>query len=72
MAKAGVEKARTVMIGDTVHDMHMARAAGVKAIGVAWGYHELTELTAAGADIVVESFDQLERAIDELVGSIHA
>ena len=27
------------MIGDTTYDIEMARAAGVGAIGVAWGYH---------------------------------
>ena len=27
------------MIGDTSYDMEMARAAGVAAIGVNWGYH---------------------------------
>jgi phosphoglycolate phosphatase len=68
MEKAGVERSRTLMIGDTVHDMRMAKAAGVRAIGVAWGYHEVTELVAAGADIVVESFAELESAIDELAG----
>jgi phosphoglycolate phosphatase len=72
MAKAGVGRSRTVMIGDTVHDMRMARAAGVGAIGVAWGYHEVTELVAAGADVVVESFAELESAIDELLGAADA
>jgi len=68
MAKAGAAAAETVMIGDTVHDMRMARAAGVKAIGVAWGYHASVELEGAGADIIVERFDHLEAAIDRLLG----
>ena len=55
------------MIGDTVHDMRMARAAGVAAIGVAWGYHEREELRKAGADVVLESFDELDAAIDKLL-----
>lgn len=42
----------SVMIGDTSYDMAMARAAGVRAIGVAWGYHSAAELLAAGADVV--------------------
>jgi phosphoglycolate phosphatase len=50
----------------------MARAAGVKAIGVAWGYHEVAELRAEGADIVIDSFDLLEGAIDQLVGPARA
>lgn len=72
MAKAGAAKAETVMIGDTVHDMRMAKAAGVKGIGVAWGYHETSELHAAGADIVIERFDQLDGAIAQLLGVAHA
>jgi len=39
----------TVMIGDTSYDIKMARAAGVAAIGVAWGYHGTQELWEAGA-----------------------
>ncbi len=72
MQKAGATQAETVMIGDTTHDMRMAKAAGVKALGVAWGYHEVTELNAAGADMVIENFDQLDTAIDELLQVGHA
>ena len=43
-----------VMIGDTSFDIEMAKAAGVKAIGVAWGYHEPAELLRAGAAAVAE------------------
>jgi phosphoglycolate phosphatase len=72
MEKAGASRQETVMIGDTVHDMRMAKAAGVRAIGVAWGYHEVTELIAAGADSIVESFAELDAAVDELLGPIDA
>ncbi len=72
MTKAGIDRARTAMVGDTVHDMRMAKAAGVKAIGVAWGYHEVEELRAAGADVVIEDFAELQGAVDRLVGAAHA
>lgn len=72
MSKAGVGKGQTVMIGDTVHDMRMAKAAGVGAVGVSWGYHERAELSAAGADIVIDRFDELDAAIDRLVGGVDA
>lgn len=49
MAEAGASPATTLMIGDTSYDMAMARAAGVTAIGVAWGYHDAAELRRAGA-----------------------
>ena len=50
MRDAGADPAGTVMIGDTSYDMAMARAAGARAVGVAWGYHDAAELRAAGAD----------------------
>ena len=52
MAEAGAVSAQTVMIGDTSDDMLMARAAGVRALGVGWGYHPPHELTEAGADTI--------------------
>lgn len=67
ISQAGASKAETVMIGDTTHDMKMARAAGVGAIGVAWGYHARDELRKAGADVVIETFDDLDHAIDKLI-----
>jgi phosphoglycolate phosphatase len=72
MAKAGVGRENTVMIGDTVHDMRMARAAGVGAIGVAWGYHLREELLEAGADVVIEAFEELDDAVLRLTGADHA
>lgn len=52
MAEAGADALSTVMIGDTSYDIAMAHNAGVRAIGVAWGYHEPAELLAEGADVV--------------------
>ena len=49
MAEAGAGPETTMMIGDTAYDIGMARAAGVTAVGVAWGYHDETELFAEGA-----------------------
>ena len=49
MAEAGASPETTMMIGDTSYDMVMARAAGVTAIGVAWGYHDAEDLRRAGA-----------------------
>lgn len=61
-ARAGPGQA--VMVGDTVYDMAMAHAAGVRAIAVAWGYHEAEELLAAGAVGVARSAEELEELID--------
>ena len=55
MADAGAAPETTLMIGDTSYDMAMAKAAGVTAIGVAWGYHDAKELEAAGADFIAST-----------------
>lgn len=59
MAEATALPENTVMIGDTSYDMLMARAAGVRALGVAWGYHPPHELTEAGAHAVAEHVARL-------------
>ncbi|MBT0666834.1 HAD-IA family hydrolase [Novosphingobium profundi] len=57
--EAGAQASEAVMIGDTVYDMTMAKAAYVRAVGVDWGYHHPEELRAAGAEFVAETPAQL-------------
>ena len=40
MREFGVEPERTLMIGDTTHDLLMARQAGCASLGVSYGAHE--------------------------------
>ena len=64
MAALGAEPGCTVMIGDTAHDVRMAKAAGVRAVGVTWGFHTRAEIEAAAADVVVDTFEQLDLELD--------
>ena len=57
MADAGVAAKDAMMIGDTSFDMDMAASAGMRSIGVAWGYHTRTAL--AQATCIADSFAQL-------------
>ena len=66
MAEAGASPETTVMIGDTSFDIGMAKAAGVLAIGVAWGYHDRDELLAEGADLVAEHPAELAAMLEAL------
>jgi phosphoglycolate phosphatase len=59
----GAQAERAVMVGDAVHDMAMARAAGIGAHGVAWGFGRADELEAAGAHAVHEDFAGLGAAL---------
>jgi len=61
-----VVPARAVMLGDTTYDMDMARAAGIKKIGVTWGYHAADTLKP---DALIETFTALSGAVDQLLGS---
>ncbi|MBX9898062.1 MAG: HAD-IA family hydrolase [Qipengyuania sp.] len=62
--EADAAPGEAVLVGDTVFDVAMAHAAGVRAIGVAWGYHEPGELLAAGAAGIARSAEELEEMID--------
>lgn len=63
MDVCGAAPQRTVMIGDTSHDMRMALNAGVRPQGVAWGFHTADEVSASGAVHVAEDFPSLEQAL---------
>lgn len=68
LAETGAAAAAAVMVGDTTYDMQMARAAGVRALGVGWGYHAAADLLAAGAEQVIGGFDELIPALDGFWG----
>lgn len=59
LADSGANPSETAMIGDTAFDMAMAVNAGVRAIGVDWGYHHPRELVEAGAEAVAGSIAEL-------------
>jgi phosphoglycolate phosphatase len=63
MAEVDASPSATVMIGDTSFDMAMARAAGVKAVGVSWGYHPVAALREAGAEVILDRLDQVPEAL---------
>lgn len=63
MGDAGARPDTTIMIGDTSFDMEMAANAGVRGIGVGWGYHMPAELGRAGAVAVAMDSIELRRHI---------
>ncbi len=65
MRAVGADAARSVIIGDAVHDIAMGRSAGITAYGVAWGFGKADELHAAGAHEVHHSFETLNAAFDQ-------
>ena len=64
--ETGIAPRKAVMLGDTTFDMDMARAAGIKKIGVSWGYHPADTLLP---DVMIDDFAALHGAVDQLIGS---
>ena len=62
----------SVMIGDTSFDMIMAKAAGVSAYGVDWGFHTVTEINSGGADLLFSSMDDLGRGLESFASALMA
>ncbi|MBE7217465.1 MAG: HAD-IA family hydrolase [Caulobacteraceae bacterium] len=69
LAAAGARPRDAVMIGDTAFDMHMARAAGVRAVGVTWGFHTAREVEAGGADHISSDFADLRAELGRFAAS---
>ncbi len=59
MAEFGTEPARTLMIGDTTHDLQMALNAGCASVGVSYGAHESDGFAALGSLHVAHSVADL-------------
>lgn len=59
LSTLNVAPERAVMVGDTTFDLEMARAAGVDAIGVAWGAHGPERLSPLAP--VVHTWAALEK-----------
>ena len=51
------------MVGDRHHDIEGARALGLDAIGVTFGYGSREELQGAGATYVVDTIAQLRQRL---------
>lgn len=67
MDETGADKAETIMVGDTTYDIELANAAGVRSVGVTWGYHDRSELVAAGATILIDRYEDLDGALASLL-----
>ncbi|WP_227751819.1 HAD family hydrolase [Tabrizicola oligotrophica] len=61
--RVGVAPARAVMVGDSLHDLHAGRAAGMKRVAVLTGIAEAAEL-APHADVVLPDISHLAAWID--------
>jgi phosphoglycolate phosphatase len=65
MAELAADPARTLMIGDTAHDLAMATNAGVPAVAVGYGAHPAEELLRLAPLALAESVAALEEWLAE-------
>jgi phosphoglycolate phosphatase len=61
--RLGIAVRRGVVVGDTAYDLLMAKAAGMRSIGVTYGVHSRHELDQADPTWTADSFDEVVRAI---------
>jgi phosphoglycolate phosphatase len=59
MSQFDVSPERTLMIGDTTHDLLMARAAGCASVGVSYGAHGGSELAEFNPRFIAHSVGEL-------------
>lgn len=57
--RMGVKKSEVLYAGDTAVDMQTAANAGVRKIGVLWGFRSKQELEEAGADFIIEKPEEI-------------
>jgi phosphoglycolate phosphatase len=61
--KYGIDKERTLMIGDREHDIIGAKRNSIKSVGVGYGYGGREELENAGADYYVRTIEELSELL---------
>ena len=65
LEKAGVERNRVAMVGDSGVDIQTARNAGIRSVGVSWGFRSVEELKENRADYIVSSAEELRKVLEE-------
>ena len=65
MKKAfAVFSADTFFVGDSNHEIDVAKKTGIKSVAVTWGFTSEQKLRARNPDYVIGSFSELEKVVD--------
>lgn len=65
MKRAGADREECVYVGDSDVDMHTGKNAGVKTVGVSWGFRPKELLWETGADEVIDHPEELISIVKE-------
>ena len=63
MRLLGAARENTLYVGDSDVDVTTARNAGLKCIGVSWGFRPRESLVEAGADVVIGDASEMMEAV---------
>ena len=63
-----IEKEKTIYVGDMVHDVDTANAAGITSIAVLSGYDTKEKLENANPDYIIEDLGELDLLLEKLDG----
>jgi phosphoglycolate phosphatase len=72
MDLVGAAPETTIMVGDTTHDLLMARAAGMRSVAVTYGVHGSDVLATAAPTFVVDDFPAAAAIIEAAFDAEHA
>ena len=59
LSEVKIPRERVLYVGDSGVDIETAHRAGIKAVGVTWGFRSRSELEAAGADRIVDRAEEI-------------
>ncbi len=63
LEEMGIRPEECLYIGDMTIDINTGRNAGMKTVGVAWGYQDEAQLIAEGADYIVRKPEEIPEII---------
>ncbi len=68
MEKWDCKMEEVLYVGDSDVDMEVAKNAGVKGVGVSWGFRGAKELIESGADVVVDRPEEILEIVEASKG----
>jgi phosphoglycolate phosphatase len=67
-----VNASKCLMIGDSKHDIFAATAANMESIGLTYGYNHGENINSHGANLVLDDFADIIKALGHDVASVNA
>jgi phosphoglycolate phosphatase len=66
LERLGAQAEESLVVGDTVFDLQMGRAAGCRTCGVTWGNQDRPTLQTAKPDVILDSIQEITTFIQTL------